>query len=118
MLQQDALFHNPLGSNTTITVIDPKHPLFQRSFSVLSISRQYSNQQLVYVIYREGITLRIPATATDINGKFCTPLNKFTTSSIEELVTLAQECNILSQSNQKMSGINCSQKSNKKYSTN
>jgi hypothetical protein len=62
------------------------------------------SQGHVYVIYREGITLRIPFSATDLAGHFCVSSSKLTASSIEELVLLAQECNGLCHATQQKSG--------------
>jgi hypothetical protein len=94
--QQNTPFHNPIDkSKTEVTVIDPRHPLFNKTFYILSMSDPDFSQGHVYVIYREGVTLRIPFNATDIAGNFCISSAKLTASSIEELVSLAQECNLL-----------------------
>lgn len=94
--QQSTLFHNPIDkSKTEITVIDPRHPLYNRTFSILSVSDPNFSQGHAYVIYREGVTLRIPFSVTDIFGHDCTFIaTKLTSSSIEALVSLAQECKI------------------------
>ena len=93
--QQDTPFYNLFGKEITeIRVTDPKHPLFNRSFQVLSFVDSHLTQGYVRVIYREHVPMRIPITATDLASNFCTTVTKLTRSSIEELVFLAQECNV------------------------
>src|ERR1700722_13207340 len=93
--QQNTPFNNPNGEPVTeIKVTDPKHPLFKRSFSVLSISNLSFSQGHAYVTYREHISIRIPISATHLAGNSCSTVTKLTTASIEELVALTQECQI------------------------
>ncbi len=95
--QQTTPFQNPIRKlKAEITVIDPRHPLFNRRFQVLSSSDPHFSQGHVYVIYREGVTLRIPFSATDIlDQHFSLPSSKLTASSIREIVSLAEQCNLL-----------------------
>jgi len=118
--QQNTPFHNPIDkSKTEITVIDPRHPLFNRSFPILSISDPNFSQGHAYVIYREGVTLRIPFSVTDIGGNCCTFVSKkLTASAIEELVSLAQECNIPCHQTPMKSGNDCCQINDKISSPN
>jgi hypothetical protein len=75
------------------------------------------SQGHVYVIYREGVTLRIPFSATNLTGNFCISSSKLTASSIEELVLLAQECNALCHPIPQKSGNDYPQTNKKTFST-
>jgi hypothetical protein len=58
------------------------------------MSNTHFSQGHVYVVYREGVTLRIPFSATNIIGNSCSALVKLTRTSLEELVSLAEEYNV------------------------
>ena len=63
------------------------------------------SQGHVYVIYRDGVTLRIPFAATDLFAEsFSLPSSKLTASSIKEFISLAKEFPLLCQSNPKEFG--------------
>jgi hypothetical protein len=104
--QQTTPFYDPhKRPKTELTVIDPRHPLFNRRFTILSMSDIHLSQGHVYVIYRDGVTLRIPFSATDLfTESFSLPSSKLTASSIKELISLAKEFPLLCQSNPKEFG--------------
>ncbi len=93
--QQDTPFNDIDQRSHTdleITVTDPRHPLFNRRFPILWKSHANFSQGHVYVIYCEGITLRIPLEATNLcSSPFSSSPSKLTESSIKELITVAQE---------------------------
>ena len=91
---------------TEVEVTDPAHPLFGRRFPVLSISSAPNAVGYVYVTYREYITLRIPRDATNLAPARSTLETKLTVAAVEQLVSVAGECEVLCQENQKMSGAN------------
>ena len=91
---------------TEVEVTDPTHPLFGRRFPVLSISSAPNAVGFVYVTYREYITLRIPRDATNLAPARSTLETKLTVAAVEQLVSVAGECEVLCQENQKMSGAN------------
>lgn len=101
-----------------VTVIDPRHPLFNRTFPILSMSNHHFSQGHVYVIYREGVTLRIPLSATNITGNPSSALAKLTKASLEDLVSLAEEYNMLCPITLKKSGKDYQQMNNRKLSSN
>ena len=117
--QVNAPLNNPLlDQMTEIEVTDPVHPLFGRRFPVLSISSAPNAVGYVYVTYREYITLRIPRDATNLAPARSTLETKLTVAAVEQLVSVAGECKVLCQENQKMSGTNyhntCESKSSMK----
>jgi hypothetical protein len=87
-----------------IEVIDPRHPLHGRRFRVRSITRQLHSPGLVFVAYRDAVTLRIPLAATDLAS--CPGQlrgTKLSSEAIHEFLSLIQECEA-SCRNQRASG--------------
>jgi hypothetical protein len=72
------------------------HPLYGRVFAVISItSGVQPGSGQVFVTRKEGVTLRIPLQATNLNTAVSSVATKLTLSSLEELIALAQECEVL-----------------------
>jgi hypothetical protein len=97
----------------TVQIIDPHHPLYNKSFLVVSDNDHSSRSKSVLVLYREGIILRIPISSTNLSGKYFAPGCKISISSVNELITLANEtflCPVI----QKISGNDCLLKSSNK----
>ena len=116
--QLNTPLNNPLVKQVTeVEVTDPTHPLFGRRFPVLSISSAPNSVGYVYVTYREYITLRIPRDATNLAPARSTLETKLTVAAVEQLVSVARECEVLCQENQKMSGTNYLNTSKNKSST-
>jgi hypothetical protein len=79
-----------------IQVTDPMHPLYGRVFTVISITSgiQPGSGQ-VFVTRKEGVTLRIPLQATNRSTAVSSVATKLMLSGLEELIALAQECEVL-----------------------
>jgi hypothetical protein len=76
-----------------VAVSDPGHPLYGRRFRVASRSQvPGSKGSHVVVLYRDGILLRIPATAIESPKTGQPPATKVTPAAIEELVSTARMC--------------------------
>ena len=83
------------NSSTEITITDPRHPLFGRSFRILSINNFYSNRKNIDAIYEEHVTFRIPISATNLENNSWGSSIKLTQSSVEDLVSLTKEYGFL-----------------------
>jgi hypothetical protein len=75
-----------------VTVTDPTHPLYGRTFKALSVSRQPRDVGYVVVAYRDAIQLRLPIPATDLSS-FTTrpPRTKWTLAAIRAFLALVAE---------------------------
>ena len=79
-------------STDCMQVTDPAHPLFGRTFQVLSVSRGTSDSSHVFVGYRDGIVLRIPRRATSLSALGQdTPYSKLCVAAVRELLSLVKE---------------------------
>ena len=61
----------------------------------------------IFVAYRDTMVLRIPQTATDLVAPppESAPLSKLTSQAITELMSLAEQCEVLCRATQPKSGI-------------
>ncbi len=114
----DTKTHLEEKERTEVTITDPRHPLFKRTFPILSMSNPHFSQGHIYVIYREGVTLRIPLLSTDIIDNSYSSAIKLTRVSLEELVSLAEEYKILCPITLKKSGKSSPQMNSGKSSSN
>jgi hypothetical protein len=97
-------FKNPIAEDApTIEVTDPGHPLFGRTFALISVAEQPGGQHVI-VFYRRGITLRISLAATNLVPKQPQVQTKLTTVALQELISTAEESEVLCPSNRKTSG--------------
>jgi hypothetical protein len=80
---------------TEIEVIDPMHPLFGRRFPVLSVSSPLHGSGHVLVSYRESMVLRLPVTSTTLAVSRPVLSIKLTYAAVKELVTIAEDCEVL-----------------------
>ncbi len=96
-----------LEKPTEIEVTDPTHPLFGRRFPLLSTSSTLAGPGFVWVAYRDYMRLRIPLSATNLVASRPARAAKLSRQSIEELLALAKECEVLCRSNRKPSGTTC-----------
>jgi hypothetical protein len=87
-------------------VTDQTHPLFGRRFKVVSVTTPCNASGHVFVRYREKIVLRIPITATNLAHLPPTTRAKLTSQALEELISLANQYEVLCQSNHGTSGDN------------
>ena len=82
----------PDGRSEQITVTDPAHPLYGRCFSLASATATVGSGGQVLVVYRDGISLRIPARATSLHPvPPCLLVSKLSIDGIRGLLRLAQE---------------------------
>jgi hypothetical protein len=89
----NTLFKNPNKSTnhrpTELTVIDQTHPLFGKSFPILSVGSLRC--KYVLVTYKDENTLRIPITSTNLIEPQNTKTTKLNMTSLYTLISLAEE---------------------------
>ncbi|MBU0703209.1 MAG: Y4bD/Y4pK family protein [Chloroflexi bacterium] len=103
---------------TEIEVTDPTHPLFGRRFPVLAIHRpQHNAGGHVIVAYREYMGLRIPYLSTNLAPSRPAGQTKLTGESLTDLISLAEQCEVLCLSNPQQSGRDCHPDSKPKSAT-
>jgi hypothetical protein len=93
------------------------HPLFGRCFPVLSLGSTRSGSGYVLVSYQEHLTLRIPRAATNLAPPRPGPQTKLTLEALTELISLAEQCEVLCPPIRPTSGEDCPQNANSKFST-
>jgi hypothetical protein len=98
---------------TEIKITDPRHPLFGRKFPVLSICEQAHLGGYIIAAYPNGISLRLPISATDLAINHIVSPTKLTSLALEEFFSLAKECQLICQTKNLMSGNIYPQNSNK-----
>jgi len=117
--QLNTPFKNPIEEVVTeVEVTDRTHPLFGRRFPILSITtpRQGSGGY-VLVSYREGMTLRISLLATSLAPSQPAGQTKLTLNALSDLISLAEQCEVLCTANPQKSGSDCLPSSKPKSST-
>ena len=100
--------NNPLVDDPAeIEVTDPTHPLFGRRFALLSTRPRPHRVGYIFVAYRDTMVLRIPQTATNLVSPppKSAPLSKLTSHAITELISLAEQCEVLCPATHPKSGI-------------
>lgn len=102
---------------TEVAVTDPTHPLFGRCFSLISLSAPLQGEGHVWVAYDQQMTLRIPLEATNLGPTRPRSQTKLTLDALTELITLAEQYEVLCPTNLKKSGLVCQSKSKTKSST-
>jgi hypothetical protein len=80
---------------TEIEVTDPTHPLFGRRFPRLSSHGQPLTATYVFVTYQESMVLRIPRAATNLLPPSSQVPTTLTSHAITELISLAEQCEVL-----------------------
>src|SRR5262249_26750128 len=80
---------------TEIEVTDPTHPLFGRRFPRLSSHGQPLTAPHVFVAYQESMVLRIPRAATNLLPPSSQVPTTLTLHAITELISLAEQCEVL-----------------------
>ena len=89
--QLNTPFHYPDGERAkTVEVTDPTHPLFGRTFRVVTYST-LGDAQYVLVVYREQMLLRIPLSATTLRPAQRRVSTKLTLAAVQELLSVAEE---------------------------
>jgi hypothetical protein len=97
----------PVDDPTEIEVTDPTHPLFGRRFALLSTRPRPHSVGYLFVAYRDTMVLRIPQAATSLvmPPPESQLLTKLTSHAITELISLAEQCEVLCPATQLNSGI-------------
>ena len=97
----------PIDDLTEVEVTDPGHPLFGRRFVLLSTRPRPHSVGYLFVAYRDTMVLRIPQTATNLVAPppKSVLLSKLTSHAITELISLAEQCEVLCPATQPKSGI-------------
>jgi len=94
----------PTDELTEIEIIDPTHPLFGRRFMLRSAQPQGPTAEYVFVAYREHMMLRIPRAATTLVSQVPRVPTTLTSQAITELISLAEQCEVLCRTTPKPSG--------------
>src|SRR5438445_9547885 len=100
--------NNPLVDDLgEVEVTDPGHPLFGRRFALVSTRPRPHSVGYLFVAYRDTMVLRIPQTATNCVSPppESAPMSKLTSHAITELISLAEQCEVLCPATQPNSGI-------------
>ena len=97
----------PVDDPTEVEVTAPTHPLFGRRFALLSTRPRPHSVGYLFVVYRDTMVLRISQTATNIVSPppELTSMSKLTLHAITELISLAEQCEVLCPAIQANSGI-------------
>jgi hypothetical protein len=93
------------------------HPLFGRRFPLLSITSPPQGPSCILVVYREYMALRIPVLATNLASPRPITPTKLTWQALTDLISLAEQCEVLCPLNQPTSGDDCPQNSKNESST-
>ena len=112
----NTLFNNPKWKNIKkVTVVDPTHPLFGRSFKILEWRNSPGTAGFVFVEYQHLTRLYIPIDATNL--AFVPPISvtKLTCESIVALTSLGREIESLCHKIQNKFGKDCQPKKKKKF---
>jgi hypothetical protein len=100
--------NNPPGDDPTeVEVTDPRHPLFGRRFALLSTRPRLHSVGYIFVAYRDTMVLRLPQAATNLVSPppESESMTKLTSHAITELMSLAEQCEVLCPATQPNSGI-------------
>src|SRR6266581_1246476 len=99
--------NNPLVDDLgEVEVTDPGHPLFGRRFALVSTRPRPHSVGYLFVAYRDTMVLRIPQAATSLVTPPPEPqlLTKLTSHAITELISFAEQCEVLCPATQPNSG--------------
>ena len=101
-----------------VEVTDPTHPLFQRKFRLLAVTRGTCGPVQITVRYRDDLTLRLPVQSTSMSGLVKVPVrSKLTAEAIRDLLAFVKEnesCPHQPRKSGKTSRRKCGKKSPKK----
>jgi len=88
----DAPVRLPTGRPEQVTVTDPAHPLYGRTFAVVAPASTVGTSGQVTVAYRDDILLKIPVVATSLHPTSPrVPSSKLSADSVRELVRVARQ---------------------------
>ncbi len=96
----------PVDDLAEVEVTDPGHPLYGRRFALLSTRPRPHSVGYIFVTYRDTMVLRIPQAATSLVTLPLEPqpLTKLTSHAITELISFAEQCEVLCPATQPNSG--------------
>jgi hypothetical protein len=97
----------PVDDPTEVEVTDPTHPLFGRRFALLSTRPRPHSVGYIFVTYRDTMVLRLPHVATSLFDALpaSAPMTKLTSHAVTELISIAEQCEVLCPVTQPNSGI-------------
>src|SRR5215468_11952481 len=100
----------PVDDPAEVEVTDSSHPLYGRRFALLSTRPRPHSVGYLFVAYRDAMVLRIPQAATSLvtPPPAPQPLTKLTSHAITELISFAEQCEVLCPATQPNSGIDSS----------
>jgi hypothetical protein len=88
-----------------VEVTDSSHPLYGRRFALLSTRPRPHSVGYLFVAYRDTMVLRIPQAVTSLGmPPEPQPLTKLTSYAITELISCAEQCEVLCPATQPNSG--------------
>lgn len=93
------------------------HPLFGRSFPVLAICAPLQGSGHVDVLYRQGMTLRLPRCATTLAPPRPLPQTKLSHAAVTQLIAVAEDCEVLCPPTPATFGSACPPSSNSTFAT-
>lgn len=80
------------ASDELVEITDASHPLYLRSFELLSITPGVLGTGFVTVRYRDNVAIRIPLPATNLSDfVHDAPRSKLTAEAVRDLLALAKE---------------------------
>ena len=100
--------NNPsVDDPTEVEVTDPTHPLFGRRFALLSTRPRPHSVGYIFVAYRDTMVLRLPHAATSLVAAppESEAMTKLTSPAVSELISFAEQCEVLCPATQPNSGI-------------
>src|SRR5215831_14511270 len=100
--------NNPsVDDPTEVEVTDPAHPFFGRRFVLLSTRPRPHSVGYIFVAYRDTMVLRLPQGATSLGASApeSAPRTKLTSHAVTELISFAEQCEVLCPATQPNSGI-------------
>jgi hypothetical protein len=82
--------HSHEGLDEEVTVLDPRHPLYERRFQVAQrVIRTGRRGQYLLVFYKDGVLLRLPVSAVELPIEQHTA-TKVTFETVTELLATAR----------------------------
>jgi hypothetical protein len=87
----------PVDDPAEVEVTDPSHPLYGRRFALLSTRPRRHSVGYLFVAYRDPMVRRIPQAATSLvmPPPEPPPLTKLPSHAITELISYAEQCEVL-----------------------
>jgi len=85
----------------------PTHPLFGRRFALLSTRPRPHSVGYIFVVYRNTMVLRLPQAVTSLvaSPPESESMTKLTSHAVTELISFAEQCEVLCPAIQPNSGI-------------